>query len=263
MKTRGQGSMSVQALARQMHEAYVAGELLPLPSRTVEGFDLPAAYAVQAAYVGLRCATEVVAGFKAGATAPGPQQAFGLTEPITGVLFESGLRAPETTIRLSDFRALMLEVELGFRVGKEIRSAPADVDALRDCLDACLPMVELAEIPYGSVKFTGPDLIAGNSASCAYIAGAEPDWRGVDLNAVNVRFSRDDEALHQAPASDVMGDQWHALRWLVSRIVDQGYAIQPGHVLMTGSIGAAHPGKPGHYLADFGSFGRIGFDVVH
>lgn len=254
--------MDVKSLAGTLHEAYAAGEPLPVPSGTGQTLALADAYAVQHEYVRLRLAAEAVAGFKAGATAPAPQKAFGLTEPITGVLFHSGHRRPGATLRLSDFRALMLEVELGFRVGKTIHNVPSDVDALREHIDACMPMVELADIPYGSAKFTGPDLIAGNSASCAFIAGPEPDWRGEDINAVQVRFTRDGEPLHEAPASDVMGDQWQALLWLVGRIVDQGYALEPGHILMTGSIGAAHPGEPGSYLADFGTFGQVGFEVV-
>ena len=254
--------MNVETLAGELCQAYAAGELLPVPSGAGQGLGVADAYAVQHAYVRLRLAEERVAGFKAGATAPAPQKAFGLTEPITGVLFQSGRREPGATVRQSDFRALMLEVELGFRVGKAIREAPADAETLREHIDACMPMVELAEIPYGSAKFTGPDLIAGNSASCAFIAGSEPDWRGVDINAVNVGFSRGGELLHEAPASDVMGDQWQALNWLVGRIVEQGYVLEPGQLLMTGSIGAAHPGKPGSYLADFGAFGQIGFEVV-
>lgn len=254
--------MNVERLAGSLYKAYAAGELLSVPSGTELDFDLADAYAVQGAYVRLRLTEESVGGFKAGATAPAPQKAFGLTEPITGVLYQSGHRKPGATLRLSDFRALMLEVELGFRVGRAIRDLPADVDVLREHIDACMPMVELAEIPYGGAKFTGPDLIAGNSASCAFIEGPEPDWRGADINAVQVRFSRDGELLHEAPASDVMGDQWQALKWLVGRIVEQGYVLEPGHILMTGSIGAAHPGRPGNYLADFGTFGQIGFEVV-
>ena len=254
--------MNVETLAGKLCQAYTAGELLPVPSGGGQGLGVAGAYAVQHAYVRLRLAEERVAGFKAGATAPAPQKAFGLTEPITGVLFASGLREAGATVRLADFRALMLEVELGFRVGKAIRQVPADLAALREHIAACVPMVELAEIPYGKEKFSGADLIAGNSASCAYIAGTKPDWRDRDINAVNVRFSRDGELLHEAPASDVMGDQWQALAWLVRRIIDQGYVIEPDHMLMTGSIGAAHPGMPGSYLADYGDFGQIAFEVV-
>jgi 2-keto-4-pentenoate hydratase len=254
--------MDVKRLAGTLHQAYVVGEPLPVPSGTGQTLALADAYAVQHEYVQLRLAEETVAGFKAGATAPAPQKAFGLTEPITGVLFRSGDRKPGTTLRLSDYRALMLEAELGFRIGKAVRQVPRDVDALREHIDACMPMVELADIPFGGAKFTGPDLIAGNSASRAYIVGPEPDWRSVNINAVQVRFSRDGVTLHEAPASDVMGDQWQALLWLVGRIVEQGYPLEPGHILMTGSIGAAHPGKPGSYLADFGTFGQVGFEVV-
>lgn len=254
--------MSAQSLPRRMYSDHAAGNPLPVPSAERSEMDLPVAYAIQKAYVELRLSSEEIAGFKAGATAPGPQRAFGLSEPITGVLFASGLRENSVSVRLSEFRALMLEVELGFRLGRAIHEVPTSVAALREHVDAVLPMVELAEIPFGGAKFTGPDLIAANSASCAYIAGLEPAWRQADINGIQVRFSRDGEVLHEAPASDVMGDQWQALLWLVTRVLEQGYVLEPGRLLMTGSIGAAHVGKPGRYEADFGDFGRVTFDVT-
>ena len=254
--------MPAQTLPLRMKSDYQAGNPLPVATGERADLDLPAAYGIQHAYVAARLQSESIAGFKAGATAPGPQRAFGLSEPITGVLFASGARENGARIRLGDFRALMLEVELGFRLGRAITEAPRDVAALREAVSAVLPMVELAEIPFGGAAFTGLDLIAANSASCAFMAGDEPAWRDTDINAITVRFARDGEVLHEAPASDVMGDQWQALLWLVGRVLEQGYSLEPGHLLMTGSIGAAHPGKPGRYEADFGDFGRLAFQVT-
>jgi len=254
--------MSAQTLPDRMKADHAAGNPLPLASAEGADLDLPAAYAIQRAYVRARLETESIAGFKAGATAPGPQKVFGLAEPISGVLFASGLRHNGATVGLAEFRTLMLEVELGFRLGRAITRPPQDVAALREAVDAVLPMVELAEIPFGGAPFTGLDLIAANSASCAFMAGGEPDWRATDLNALRVRFSRDAVLLHEASASEVMGDQWQALRWLIERILAQGYRLEPGHLLMTGSIGAAHPGKSGAYLADFGEFGRVAFQIT-
>ena len=98
------------------------------------------------------------------------------------------------------------------------------------------------------------------SPSVAIVAPiAAPTWRDVDLNAVVVTFSRDGETLHEATAGDVMGDQWQALLWLVNQIAGQGYNLEPGHVLMTGSIGRMHPEKPGRYQADYGDFGKLTF----
>jgi 2-keto-4-pentenoate hydratase len=64
-----------------------------------------------------------------------------------------------------------------------------------------------------------------------------------------------------------MGDQWEALRWLVNTVLAEGYAIEPGQLLMTGALGGAHPASPGRYRAEFGgpaaaALGAVEIDVV-
>ena len=58
-----------------------------------------------------------------------------------------------------------------------------------------------------------------------------------------------------------MDGQWQALRWLINQTVAKGYTITPDHILLSGAIGAAHPGKPGHYVAEFGAAGRVEFQL--
>jgi 2-keto-4-pentenoate hydratase len=59
-----------------------------------------------------------------------------------------------------------------------------------------------------------------------------------------------------------MAGQREALTWLINSTLAQGYALRPGHVLMTGSIGSMHPGKAGKYRADFGALGDITFAIA-
>jgi 2-keto-4-pentenoate hydratase len=58
-----------------------------------------------------------------------------------------------------------------------------------------------------------------------------------------------------------MGSQWSAALWLVNTMVEQGWTIKRGNVLMTGALGNMIPGKPGRYRADFGALGMIEFEI--
>ena len=69
------------------------------------------------------------------------------------------------------------------------------------------------------------------------------------------------ELLHSLGAGTVMEGQWKALAWLVNRVLEQGYELEPGHLLMTGSIGNMHPAKPGKYVADFAALGQLTFHI--
>ncbi|MEE8244763.1 MAG: fumarylacetoacetate hydrolase family protein, partial [Pseudomonadales bacterium] len=224
-------------------------------------FDLGTAYAVQRAYVQSRLKSNTIAGFKVGAIAEAAHQMFGLSGPFTGVLLTSGAVENDSTIERADFRTLLLETELGFRVGRTIDSQ-IDLATLKSCISECLPVVELPDAGlYGSAKAIGVDLIAANGASAGYLTGETPE-EVLDVNEINVAFSHDGETLHQGRAGDVLGDQWQALLWLVNEVVAQGYTVDEGHLLITGAIGAPHAGQPGEYVADYGDFGRLTFTVV-
>ncbi len=233
------------------------------PSQSLANLDMETAYSLQKAFVEGCLMSETIGGFKAALTAPAAQQAFGMAMPISGVLYSSGARMSGTTVEMTDFRTLLLETELGFRIGETITAPLASIAELRERVIAAFPMIELADPGFGGAKATGLDLVAVNAASAAYLSDSqEPAWQNMDLNAVVVAFSRDGEILHEATADDVMGDQWQALLWLVNQIVERGHNLEPGQVLMTGSIGRLHPAKPGSYLADYGDFGKLTFDVV-
>jgi 2-keto-4-pentenoate hydratase len=250
-------------IAQAMHAAFLAGTDWPLPSQTIESLDAATAYDIQREFVAQRLQSDPLVGFKAGATAVPAQQAFGLEAPFVGVLLASGRRAHGSTVAAGDFAQLLLETELCFRVGTSINSRIDDVEALRGHIDGCFPAIELADAGgFGRVKFTGPDLIAGNGASAAYMLGPQINWPCSELDSQAVSFSRDGQVLHEAGSGDLMGSQWQALLWLVNKVIDLGYQVQAGQLLLSGSLGSPHPGQPGHYVADFSGFGQIAFEVI-
>ena len=73
------------------------------------------------------------------------QQAFNMAIPITGVLFSSGACSNGTRVDLTNFRTLLLETELGFRVGETITTPLESVVELRERVNAVFPMIELAD----------------------------------------------------------------------------------------------------------------------
>jgi len=250
-------------IAEEIHAAFRAGSDWPLPSAFIAGLGTAAAYEIQRGFVARRLQDDAIAGFKAGATAPAGQRAFGLEGPFCAVLLASGRRVDGVTIAASDFRNLLLETELCFRLAAAISAPIEHADALRDLVDGCAPAIELADAGgFGAARFTGNDLIAGNGASAAYLLGAPVDWRSPDMDRTSVSFFRDGQLLHQAVTGEIMGGQWQALRWLVNAVLELGYPVQAGHLFLTGSLGRPHPAQPGHYLADYHEFGRIGFEVV-
>ncbi len=250
----------LDAIARRFVAAHRANERYEAPS-VAAALSIDEAYAVQRAFNGLR-AGEKVAGYKSAANAEALQRMLGLGGPITGVLFAAGERDAANAIARSGYRTLLLETELGFRAARRINVPVKSIPELRAATTTCTPMIELADPGYDRTRMTGTDLIAANSASAGFIRGQARSVGDIALDEVNVQFRRDGETLHKARSGDLMGSQWEALKWLVNRVIELGYVVEPGHLLMTGSLGPAHPAVPGKYVADFAELGAIEFNIV-
>ena len=200
-------------------------------------------------------------GYKAALTALPAQQAMGITEPIIGVLFERAVFQADGATAITTDRPVLLETEVGFTLSKPITEPVTEHNVL-DAVAYCSGLIELAS-PNLQQRPTSVDLISNNSASYGCVVGVSNKHpTDIDLDAVPVTLTRlasADEVLHTAAAGSVMAGQVDALIWLINSTLAQGYALRPGHVLMTGSIGSMHAGKAGKYRADFGALGDLAF----
>ena len=224
------------------------------------------AYGLQAAFVhALSAAGDwgSVVGYKAALTAPQAQQAMGATQPVVGVLFAGGERLAQRPV--STDRPVMLETELGFRLQQQLATTQTE-EGVGACIRSVTPMIELAA-PNLEHRPSAIDLVASNSATYAFISGTavETDWHDAtkrpNLDRVSIGLYQDANILHAETAGSIMQGQWHALTWLLNEVMRLGYPLAADSLLMTGSIGALHPGKPGDYRAEYGQLGSIEFTL--
>ena len=235
-------------------EAHANGTPVPLISSEVPAMSLEEAYEIQRSYVQGRLRDDRIAGFKGASMSSG--------NPMSGILFESGARTPNSTIGQSAFIAPMIETELGILIGKKITDPVPTESRLRDAISGFMPVVELPDGALTDMASAQPiDIIAANTLSAQYISGTPVPRSSIDPNAVQVALFRDGMPVGRGAGTDSMGDQWKAALWLVNEIVGHGYEIQVGQILITGALGDIIPGQPGTYVADYGSLGRITFQV--
>lgn len=214
-----------------------------------------------------------ICGYKAALTAEVAQQAMGVHEPVIGVLFSHGARSARAdgSLGIDTDRPVLLETELGFILSQRIQDSVTP-DSVKTMVSHCQGMIELAA-PNLQQRPSGVDLISSNSASYGFITAATThDPMSVALDGLDVSLTRLEagagteqpdgpELLHSFAAGTVMEGQWQALAWLVNRVLDQGYELEAGYLLMTGSIGNMHPAKPGKYVADFAALGQLAFHI--
>ena len=243
-------------------KAHREGRPIPILSTQFPEMGVGEAYAVQKDYVSLRLGDDRIAGFKAGLTTRAVQEKFGIDAPVSGVLFESGRKGNQAVVDSSEFRRLVLETEIGFVVGQEISGPLTEVQELKSRIQEVFPAIELPDLGFADMKqLKGVDIIAANVSSKQFIAGAVRNVADLDLNAIEVSLTRDGELVNQGRGSDALGDQWQAALWLVNTLTSQGYRLSPGQIIITGALGRVTPGQPGKYVADYGDFGKVTFEI--
>jgi len=248
--------------AALLFDAYAQKHPIPVLSATMPNLDVKAAYEIQKAYLQKRLEADKIGGFKAGLTTPAAQERFGVTSPVTGILFASGKLADGANVDSTAFRGLMLETEIGFVIGEAITQPVKDAAELQQKVRGVFPAIELPEMGFADMKqLKGVDIIAADVSAVQFIVGAEQALAGQDVNVVTVNLTLNGESVNTGTGKEALGDQWQAALWLVNSIIEQGWTIEPGHVLMTGALGKMIPGKPGKYIADYGDFGKIAFEV--
>ncbi len=254
--------LNISNLADLLIKANRENQPIPLLSTLYPELDVETAYSVQKAYVQKRLANDEIAGFKAGLTSPEIQGRFGVKFPVAGLLFKSGEKLGSPIIDKSMFKVPMIETEIGFLIGKAITHPLKDIPELYNSIKAVMPIIELPDLAFTDMKkLKAVDIISANISSGQFIVGNDSNAKSPDLDNITVTLSLNGQVVNQGKGSDALGDQWRTALWLVNAVTKQNWKIKPGDILITGVIGKMVPGREGKYIADYGSLGKIYFEV--
>jgi len=256
----------VESMAAQVYQAAV--EKRPFPVLTVDnpGMTEADSYAVQKLYSEKLLAGKRPAGFKAGLTTEATMKRFGSDVPFAAVLFPDGYMdgsSAAPVVKRSGFGTLMIESEIGFVLGEGVSAPLKDIDELKGKIAFLAPAIELPDLSFTDMKaLRGIDINAAAISSRAFILGKPvPKEEAPDINGLVPVLALDGTEVNRGTGSDALEDQWKAALWLVNKMVEEGWTMEKGDVLLTGALGNMIPGKPGKYEYDAGALGRISFTV--
>ena len=241
--------------------------LTPL-SRLRPGATLTDGYAVQRKLVRAQASSDPIAGYKAGYVTRQSQQSMGLSGPLTGVLFRSGrtdLQGP-LELGLADLGPSAIETELGFVVsrGLDISTRIATEKQIKGAFEAVVPVIELPIRLQARItgELQAVDIAAANIGSKRILVaagGASPDdFRPEELKLL---LTRDGNELHAVRGDTIDRGLWRHLITVVNQLVDQGYTLREGQIIIAGALGQVHPAEAGKYSADYGSLGKLEFTI--
>ncbi|WP_213450381.1 2-keto-4-pentenoate hydratase [Rhizomonospora bruguierae] len=233
------------------------------PSRRLTGWDEASAYEVQRLVVERRVAAgERVAGYKVGLTTAAARAAMGGDAPIYGRLFAGTAHATPARIEGAGLFAPMVEPEIAFVLGRDLPGPEATAAEAAAAVGHVAPAFEVVDSRIAGWARCAPDLIADNGAGCGAVLGAPAAYDADAVRTATCQLRVDDGEPVRGSASAVLGDPLLAVVWLANALAGHGRLLRRGDVVLTGSMTAPAPLRPGtRVAADFGPLGTVALAV--
>ena len=257
---------------REQATAHHAAERDRVPIRAFSqdrDMDIADAYAVQDAWVDLKCAEgRSVVGRKVGLTSRAMQQAMKIEEPDFGTLLDDMVFANGATLHAAGFIDPRLEVEWTFVLKHDLSGTDLTVDQIMAATDYVVPSLELIAARSHRVDpDTGytrkvVDTISDNAANAGIIVGdTKTAPNDLDLRWAGAILYRNGIVEETGLGAGVMDHPAKGLAWLAKRFAPHGIALSAGHYLMSGSFTRPVIARAGDsFIADFGLHGTVEID---
>ncbi|SDN46683.1 2-keto-4-pentenoate hydratase [Bacillus sp. OK048] len=245
-------------------ELYEAEKQKKSVNKFVEAYpelDEALAYQVQERLIEMKCKEENTKriGRKLGLTSKAKQVMMGVHEPSYGVLLQSMQLFEGERISIAPFIHAKLEPEIAFIFKKEVKGPHVTVADVLAATEYVAPALEIIDSRFQGFSFTLPDAVADNSSSSRFIIGERfYSPKNLDLKLMGMVFNQNGEVVATGAGAAVMGHPARAIAWMANKLYKLGQSIQPGEVVLSGSLSAAIKIEAGdHFSASFDGIGSV------
>ena len=239
-----------ETLARRLDEAWENREPVSPLSESADLETTEHAYEVQQAWTRLRTERgERVVGRKIGLTSPAMQEQFGVDEPDYGSLWSSRffpVGGGRVEIPADLFLQPRLEGEISFLIGAPISGpdvTPQEVLAATEAMAAAVEVVD-SRIENWRIKLA--DTIADNASYGGFTTGT---WSRTlvesDLRTLGMLIHQNDLPVAEGIGAAALGNPANAVAWLANKLSSFGISLEPGDVVLSGSLAKALPARQG------------------
>lgn len=248
------------SIADELAEAERTHTMVPLLTQRFPDMTVEDSYAVQREWVrrGIENGRRLV-GRKIGLTSKVMQEATGITEPDYGAIFEDMIFENGSVIEHDRFSSVRIEVELAFKLKKELSGPNATIFDVLSATEYVVPALEILDSRIEMDGRTIVDTISDNAAMGAMVYGGNPVAPdAVDLRWVSALLYRNESIEDTGVAAAVLNHPAMGVAWLADKLHAHGDTLAAGDIILAGSFTKpmwVHPGDTVH--ADYGSLGAI------
>ena len=181
-----------------------------------------------------------VVGWKVGATTLPMRKLLNIPEPVAGAIHAANVTHSPATLRHADFLKPGIECEVCVRLKAPLPDKPGKVDreAAGAAVGAVCAAIEVVDNRYGDFARMGAPIIIADDVfqAAAVLRDWTEDWRGLDLiDCVGIASVNGVTKL-EGRGLDVMGHPLESLAWLANMLAARGERLEPGQIVMTGSL---------------------------
>lgn len=227
---------------------------------TYPGLTLDDAYEIQLLQIRSRLAAGArIKGHKVGLTSAAMRRQMGVDQPDYGHLLDDMFWLEHQPIPVSRFLQPRVEPEVAFVLARPLRGPGVNAAEAIAAVDFVLPALELIDSRIRDWKIGLLDTIADNASSAGVVLGSTPKrLTEIDLRLCGCVLHRNGELAATGAGGAVLGSPVTSLVWLANTVGARGVVLEPGDVVLPGSITASVPVAAGDSVtATFGGLGSV------
>ncbi len=206
-------------------------------------------YRLQLAVMAARVARgDRIVGYKAALTSKAMQEETGIPEPMLGTLLASRVFAEEQPVSMAAAGLMRCSLEPEICVLLKDRLAGPGLSAL-DILPAIagyLPALEIGDYRLSEGVGSLQSAVCCNTFNGGIVVGTRLTApTGIDLRLEGMSMRLNDAPAGSGTGVEVLGDPLNSVAFMANKLAEFGGALEPGMLLMTGSITGSIPLGPG------------------
>ena len=218
------------------------------------------AYGIQERLVAARIAQgETLVGWKVGLTSAAMQQQLGVDQPDYGAILSGWMVPDGAVLPTGAFIAARVEAEICFRLARSLRGPGVTAAEVLAATESVSPALEIIDSRIRDWRLTLVDTIADMASSARIVVSEERvSPRDLELRAVTVEMTRDDQIVATGVGAACLGDPAAAVAWAANTLGALGVTLEAGQIVMPGALHAAAPvGAGSIFRASFAGLGSV------
>ncbi|WP_407663035.1 2-keto-4-pentenoate hydratase [Mycolicibacterium helvum] len=191
-------------------------------------------------------AGDIVKGHKVGLASRAIQRQMGVDRPDFGHLTTSMFHLEHQPIPADQFLQPRVEPEVAFVLGRPLSGPGLTIADAARAVEFVLPALEIVDSRIRDWRIGIFDTIADNASSGGVVLGSCPVRLGsLDLRTVGCTLHIGGGLAATGAGGAVLGTPLNSLVWLANTVGPLGVTLEPGHVILPGSMTAAFPIRAG------------------